>query len=238
VDKGLTHERFEHQELMHQKLASVSKELWGVDTDAEHISFLQKLGFENLLVGDVCELDKIEALKERNFDVIVATEVIEHLDSPGLFLQAVRSLMVPQKTHFIVSVPNAFRIDTLLWLLRGVEYIHPDHNYWFSYLTITNLLKKNGFKIEEIYVYSFQPNGVLPARIRRLLNKRGLIKNGTNRVSPLSLSLTSPESNFLGRTVRYARTLPRRILVSMLYAKTPFWGDGIILIALRNANDD
>ncbi len=238
VDKGLTYERFKLQELMHQKLAAVSKELWGVDTDAEQISFLQKQGFENLLVGDVSELDRIEALKGKKFDVIVASEIIEHLSNPGLFLQAVKSLMDSPKTHFIVSVPNAFRIDTILWLFRGVEYIHPDHNYWFSYFTVTNLLEKNGFKVEEVYVYSFQPTGVLPARIRRFLKKRGLKENVAKGVTPPSISLTFSAPSFLDRTLRYARTLPRRILVSMLYGRTPFWGDGIILIARRNAAND
>lgn len=158
VDKGLLYERFSSGELLHQKLAEVSSELWGIDIDEDGISFLRSKGFNNLIVGDVCNLDKIPDLQEHIFDVIVASEIIEHLMNPGLFLEAVKKFMRPGHTELIVTVPNAFRLSTLIQLLHGVEYIHPDHNYWFSYATVTNLLKKAGFEIREVYVYSFEKN--------------------------------------------------------------------------------
>ncbi len=154
VNLGLLEEQFVKQLLTHQKIAHSAVELWGVDIDGEGINFLRERGFEHLFTGDVSALEEIAGLQGETFDIIVATEVMEHLQNPGLFLNSIKSFMAPGKTEFLLSVPNAFRLETLIWLLRGVEYVHPDHNYWFSYLTLTNLLHKNNFDISELYVYA------------------------------------------------------------------------------------
>ncbi|HKZ39820.1 MAG TPA: methyltransferase domain-containing protein [Candidatus Hodarchaeales archaeon] len=236
VDAGLFERRLEQGRLMHQKLSTVSEELWGVDIDGESISLLEKRGYTNLIVGDICHLDKISVLREKPFDVIVASEVLEHLENPGMFLDAVRVLMVPGKTELVITVPNAFSIDTLLCLLQGVERVHPDHNYWFSYYTLKNLIQKKNFKIEEIYVYSFQQTGVLPVT-SRLLFKRLFGKQG-ERTDQKSSSSNSPvKVLFTKRFLAYFQSLPKRVLVSVLYKKTPFWGDGII-ISVKACFDD
>jgi 2-polyprenyl-3-methyl-5-hydroxy-6-metoxy-1,4-benzoquinol methylase len=232
ADAGLLHERFEGHELVHQRLAAIAGELWGVDIDAAGISFLRSKGFDNLIVGDICELDKIKALQGKNFDVIVASEVIEHLANPGLFLNTVKALMA-HETELIISVPNAFRLDTLIWLLRGVEYIHPDHNYWFSYHTITNLVRKSGFNLKKLYVYSFQYLTVVPNRVRKYTQHPA----GKAVAKPGEVASTSPApAPFLRLIVNYFRSLPKRLLVSVLYKTTPFWGDGIIIVAQRSNN--
>jgi 2-polyprenyl-3-methyl-5-hydroxy-6-metoxy-1,4-benzoquinol methylase len=230
VDAGLLYERFQSGELMHHRLASVASELWGVDVDVEGITFLRSKGFNNLIIGDVCELDKIDRLRGQTFEVIVTSEVIEHLQNPGLFLSAVQTLMTPE-TELIITVPNAFRLDTLTWLLRGVEFVHPDHNYWFSYHTITNLVQKSGFTLKDVYVYSFQYRTVLPAGIRRSFNHTGDKDVAKSEGVAFASSVSVP---FLNRLVNYFRSVPKRLLISFLYKRTPFWGDGIIVVAQRN----
>jgi hypothetical protein len=227
VDTGLLNERFQRGELVHQRLSTVVTELWGVDIDADGISYLREQGFDHLFVGDICELGRISQLKTKSFDVILASEVIEHLQNPGLFLNSVKSLMVSGKTDLVITVPNAFRIDTLFWLLRGVEFVHPDHNYWFSYHTAVNLLRKNGFEIRRVYVYSFQPLHILPPKLRRLFRMHDGDSIGVD-TKRASLASSAPLSQ---RSFRYLRSLPRRLAVSLLYHRTPFWGDGIIVVA-------
>ncbi len=224
VDAGLLHERFQRGELMHQELTRVASELWGIDIDSEGISFLRSKGFDNVGVGDICELDRIEELQQKSFDAIVASEVIEHLLNPGLFLNSVKAVMIPGKTELIVTVPNAFRVGTLLSLLRGVEYVHPDHNYWFSYHTVTNLLRKCGFEVAQVLVYSFQTSRM---PVGRAQGARG---NGNQRNQDESeLHPTPPYLHH--RALAYLRSLPRRLVVSVLYKTTAFWGDGIIIVA-------
>jgi len=226
VDSGLLRERFLSAKLMHQKLAEVATELWGIDIDADGISFLRSQGFDNLVVGDVCNLDKIPELQGQRFDVIVASKIIEHLMNPGLFLNAVDKLMIPGHTELIVTVPNAFRVSTLIQLLHGVEYVHPDHNYWFSYATVTNLLKKAGFEIREVYVYSFQSTRIIPESVSKFLVR----KNAS--LAPRRKAESFP-SNVWTRAIGYLKSLPRRLIVQVLYRRTPFWGDGIIVIAMK-----
>jgi SAM-dependent methyltransferase len=234
VDAGLTRERSQRGELMHQRLDKVASELWGVDVDTEGVVFLRALGFEHLLTLDIslpesASDEAMQLLQAKEFDVILATEVLEHLPNPANFLAAVQRLMTPGHTQFIVTVPNAFRIDTLLWMWRGVEYVHPDHSYWFSYATITTLMSKAGFAIQSVYPYSFQSSQVLPNKVRRLFQP-SRAKSGV----PRGPAHTAQRSRSAGA---YFRSLPKRLLAAVLYSRTPFWGDGLLVVATISGHD-
>jgi 2-polyprenyl-3-methyl-5-hydroxy-6-metoxy-1,4-benzoquinol methylase len=226
VDSGLYRERFFLKELMHQKLAEISSELYGIDTDLDGIIFLRNQGFDNLIVGDVCNADKIPELQGIHFDVIVASEIIEHLMNPGLFLNAVKNVMIQNYTELIVTVPNAYRVSTLFQLLRGVEFVHPDHNYWFSYTTIKNLLKKAQLEINETYVYSFQVVRILPKQKRQVSRKKDT--NGRSNAGNLA-----SHPNTMIRILHYSKSLLRKLFIHILYKRTPFWGDGLIMVCKK-----
>jgi len=231
VDADLVQTRFERGELMHQKLNQVADQLWGIDIDVAGISFLQDQGFANLQVGDICKMEGLSVLQQQAFEVIVASEVVEHLQNPGLFLSRARELMAPDRTELIITVPNAFRIDTLLWLLRGVELVHPDHNYWFSYVTASNLVRKSGLTITELYVYTLQPSGLLPRRGRPAHSSSG-------PTGPCAAGHRDhTDFTLLRRVPAYLKSVPKRLLAAFLYGRTPFWGDGLILVTKVAAND-
>ena len=63
----------------------------------------------------------------------------------------------------IVSVPNAFSLTGLFSFARGVESVHPDHNFYFSRTTLRTLLAKNGLSVLKEYVYVFDVD-YLPTR--------------------------------------------------------------------------
>lgn len=226
VDTGLLCERLTRGELTHQKLAEVSNELWGIDINPEGISFLREQGFDNLITGDICHLNQIERLREKTFDVIVASEVMEHLQNPGLFLKGVTTLMRPGETELILTVPNAFRIDTFLRLFRRIEFIHPDHFYWFSYYTLTHFLQRNGFEIENVYVYSFQRIPRLPIGIRN----RTQTKMPNEQRRPMG-NLLSCDILFVKQLVNFLRSILKSFMIVFLLKINPFFGDGIIIVA-------
>lgn len=228
VDAGLLAERYARGELVHQKLAAVSADLWGVDVDAEGIAFLQEQGFGQLFVGDVCELSTFARLGDTRFEVILASEVMEHLLNPGLFLDAVKTVMTPGETTLIVTVPNAFRISTLLWLRNGVEYVHPDHNYWFSCYTAANLLRKCGFAVDSVLMYTHEKQLGLARQVRRLMGRWGPARAPAAVGVPGTPTVTTTGG---GQAASYLRTLPRRLLASIFFHNGPFWGDGVIVIA-------
>jgi SAM-dependent methyltransferase len=215
---------------MHQKLHAVANDLWGIDINAEGIEFLKGKGFTNLFVSDASELHLVKEWQDVTFDVIVTSEVVEHLLNPGLFLQSVKQLMKPGHTELIITVPNAFRIDTLIWLLRGIEFNHPDHNYWFSYLTITNLVRKNGLVIRDLYVYSFQSR---LSGWKRIKDYRGQ----NNESQPSTGKQTGISQRSIWHLIfSYFKSIPKRALVSYLYKKSPFWGDGLIVVSGLETN--
>lgn len=208
VDSGILAERFARGELMHQRLAAVASELWGVDVDADGIAFLQAHGVPNLAVADAATVGGHPALAGRAFDVIVASELVEHLSNPGLFLDSVQALMTPGRTELILSVPNAFKYGTLVGLLRGHELVHPDHNVYFSYYTLTNLLGKHGLTVVDGAMYQFLlPDGPAPTTLRSRLR----------------------------RLVPRRHGLPERLVGRVLLRLSPFFGDGILVTARRPA---
>jgi len=138
--------------------------LWGTDLDSRGVAFLAERGFSQLVACDAERIDEATELSGRTYDVIVATELLEHLSNPGLFLDSVGQLMMPGLTNLVVSVPNAFRLPSLLHMLRRVEYVHPDHVRWYSYVTLLHLLDRHGYEIRDLVVYGTQP-GWHPARV-------------------------------------------------------------------------
>jgi len=150
-DSPLMHDRIKCNNLLHFKLLNVAKELYGIDITGDDIIFLQKeYNMQNLTIGN-CEQISDYYLGMK-FDIVVASELIEHLNNPGIFLASLRSLLHPSST-FVVSVPNgvAFRRGINSILKR--ETVHQDHNCYFSKKTITGLLQRNGFEIINIKGY-------------------------------------------------------------------------------------
>ncbi|RLG44138.1 MAG: hypothetical protein DRN81_05195 [Thermoproteota archaeon] len=170
VDEGLTKDRIRAGNLLHTKLMGVAKEVWGVDISAEGIKILREHGIDNLVIGDIEHLDQIEELKQQTFDMFLATEVLEHLNNPGLFLQSAKRLFSPN-TVMIITVPNGLRLTGLGYTLRGYEFVHPDHNYWFSYKTLSTLLEKNGYQINEMLVYSYSTYSLSLSILKNVFKK-------------------------------------------------------------------
>jgi len=141
---------------LHAQLASVAKDLWGVDVSKQAISELRQAGFANLVAGDVERLDEIDTLRGQHFDVIVAGELIEHLYNPGLFLKGCRTLCGPD-TQLILTTPNALCYTETLFALLNREAIHPDHTLMWSPAALTKLVTGSGFAIKEFLVYGSGP---------------------------------------------------------------------------------
>jgi hypothetical protein len=111
-----------------------------------------------------------------------------------------------------------------MWLWHRVEYVHPDHHYWFSYYTATHFLQKNGFRVEEVYVYSFKPIRISQLMTRRL-TRDGVKEEGRLTVKKIPLSLPFKQ------VVTWMCSLPGLLVSAVLLRINPFWGDGIIIVA-------
>jgi 2-polyprenyl-3-methyl-5-hydroxy-6-metoxy-1,4-benzoquinol methylase len=100
------------------------------------------------------------------FDVAIALEIIEHMDSPENFLETVRSCLKQQGT-LILSTPNLASLEAFaggIWAWRsGRKYTAWDssHKNLFTSKGILSLLRKSGFSPYRIIGYHYDVD-VLP----------------------------------------------------------------------------
>ncbi|CAN5282944.1 hypothetical protein BH20ACI2_BH20ACI2_19460 [soil metagenome] len=150
-----TEESISDNSLLHFELKKISRDLWGIDSDQAGIDILASHGSEQIVQGD---LEKLEELRlDVPFDVILAGEMIEHLNNPGLFLQGVKSHMGPD-TILIITTINAYcGMRFFYYGVRGkrgkFEPVHPDHVAYYSYSTLKLMLERHGYKIDQFLFY-------------------------------------------------------------------------------------
>jgi 2-polyprenyl-3-methyl-5-hydroxy-6-metoxy-1,4-benzoquinol methylase len=140
--------RLDRGEHLHARLSTVTAELHGIDTDWKGLQILQSRGFKNLHHGNAEQLQTLAL--EKVFDVVVAAELIEHLNTPIEMLRQLKRLM-RQDSQLIVSTPNALSVKFFLHALTGREVSGPDHIAIFSPAILKRLLERSGFEVIDIY---------------------------------------------------------------------------------------
>jgi SAM-dependent methyltransferase len=136
---------------LHERLAEVAVALVGLDSSEEGIVRARELGHEAHAV-DAQSAEAVVALGLPPADVVIAGEIVEHLDAPGPFLRAMRELVGPGGL-LVVTTPNAYRLLNVLAPLTGAELVHPDHTAWHSPRTLRTLLERSGWRVEELGYY-------------------------------------------------------------------------------------
>lgn len=233
VDSGLLEERYNNGELLHIKLAQVCDELWGRDIDIEGINFLKKMGIGNLFAIDISDDKSISAIKDVEFDVIILSEVIEHLLNVGLLLESLKKIM-SNTTQLVVTAPNAFSYTGLFYMIDNTEFVHPDHNYYFSYFTLKNILIKSRLKIVDNFVYAFDvfnscdciDYGLQLDSEKHAQSHPGFI-GYLKRTYWLYLDCKKNNVGFVKYMFFY------KILFKYLFSKSKFWGNGLIFVCVK-----
>jgi len=103
------------------------------------------------------------------FDVILASHLLEHLNSPELFLREAMRLLRPGG-YLIVTTPNIDSFQARLFGSRWRSAIF-DHLYLFSKKTITAMLVQLGFTVEKISTWGGLAAGTAPVPLKRLADK-------------------------------------------------------------------
>lgn len=132
------------------RLAHTGYEVTGVDLSADGIEIAKRhYPGCRFKVEPVDEL-MLERLGEDPFDLVVSTEVIEHLYDPHGFAEGVHRALRPGGS-FILSTPYHGWLKNVAIALRGKfdEHVDPltngGHVKFFSRATITRLLELHGF---------------------------------------------------------------------------------------------
>ncbi|HXV58174.1 MAG TPA: methyltransferase domain-containing protein [Gaiellaceae bacterium] len=136
---------------LHARLAEVAASLVGLDVEEEGVRWAREHGFDAQSV-DAQSPEAVAALGLEPAEVVIAGEVVEHLDAPGPFLRAMREL-ASLDGLLVVTTPNAYRLLNFLAPLAGVELVHPDHTAWHSPHTLATLLARSGWELEGAAYY-------------------------------------------------------------------------------------
>jgi SAM-dependent methyltransferase len=150
-----TQASIDNEMLLHFDLQKTAAELYGFDFDQPGLDILAENGATNLYRADLEKLDEVPL--DETFDVIIAGEMIEHLNNPGLFLMGIQRFMTPD-TQLILTTVNAYCGMRFLWYgLRGKsgtqEPVHPDHVAYYSFSTLSLLVKRHGLTVDSFLFY-------------------------------------------------------------------------------------
>jgi hypothetical protein len=139
---------------LHEEIGLVALRVDGVDNSA-HIPADGLRTGPNATIrrGDITDPRRLVDELEESPDVVVAGEVIEHLENPLEFLRRFTGTDRLAGKTFILSTPNATALHNLLIGLVRRESTHHDHLCILSYKTLTTLCTRAGFSKWEIIPY-------------------------------------------------------------------------------------
>eukprot|EP00455_Lapot_gusevi_P001728 TRINITY_DN10666_c0_g1_i1.p1 TRINITY_DN10666_c0_g1~~TRINITY_DN10666_c0_g1_i1.p1 ORF type:complete len:235 (+),score=47.49 TRINITY_DN10666_c0_g1_i1:177-881(+) len=153
--------------LVSEPLARLGAVVTGVDAAAENIriaSLHQQLD-PKLLDGRLTyAASTVEDLAQQNqqFDVVVALEIIEHVQNPSLFLQSCASVLKPGGAFFLSTFNRNLKSyllgvvaaeHVLRWLPPGTH----DWNKFFTPSEITGRVNSAGLRIRDLNGIVYDP---------------------------------------------------------------------------------
>ena len=153
-----TEEKAKNKSLLHQYFTGFTSELYGLDSCKESISIMHKYNIKNVIVGDIYDFYNDKNFTDKKFDVLVVSEVIEHLVNPGLALESIKQYILKTNpgAEIIFTVPNYHNFFfNFIYGLRKKEVVHPDHKFYFSYRTFRVLLENYGFEVNDFYFVTY-----------------------------------------------------------------------------------
>ena len=103
--------------------------------------------------GDITNPESTVAALEVSPDVVVAGELIEHLENPLQFLKRIAAIEGLAGKTLLLSTPNATALHNVLIGLTRRESTHHDHLCILSYKTLATLCTRAGFSEWEIIPY-------------------------------------------------------------------------------------
>lgn len=147
--------------LLHDRLRDVAELLVGVDTDEHGLGLLAERGHAPLIHLDSGFGGRTGEMIPA-VDLIIAGEVVEHVDDAGAFLAELRGLMLRDGAELVLTTVNAYcalRAMQYSWPRRGPlsEPVHPDHVAYYSLRTLGLLCARQGLEVSGEAFYDLGP---------------------------------------------------------------------------------
>jgi 2-polyprenyl-3-methyl-5-hydroxy-6-metoxy-1,4-benzoquinol methylase len=134
---------------MHAHLVKAARSTLGLDILEQDCQKLRERGY-NAVAGDACAIDL-----GQKFEVVVAGEIIEHVENPGALIRNLARHVAPGG-KLILTTPH------IHYSLHFVESIlcdpydrwHPQHVVAFEPFTLNNLMQRCGLTIEQCLYFT------------------------------------------------------------------------------------
>lgn len=137
-------EQYKSRYWVHKALKEIASDLIGLDLYADGVAYLRERGF-NVIVGDATAFDL-----GRQFDVIVAGDVMEHLDDFAGFLESCKKHM-HAGSHLLITSPNPWFWKNIVKSVLFQEVPNnPEHTYWLCPRTVRQTAQRFGMDIVDI----------------------------------------------------------------------------------------
>ena len=139
---------------LHEEIARNALQMDGIDnSELVPAEGLRTGANATIRRGDITDPQRLVAALEHTPDVVVAGELIEHLENPLQFLTRFTGIDRLSGKTLILSTPNATALHNVLIGLVRRESTHRDHLCILSYKTLATLCTRAGFSDWEIIPY-------------------------------------------------------------------------------------
>jgi SAM-dependent methyltransferase len=128
---------------VHKALAAVADQTVGIELYGDGVSYLRSKGYD-VRLADACSLEFNE-----KFDVIVAGDVIEHLDNAGGFLSSCHRHLLPGGVLLITTDSPWFWKHIVRAALFGRVKNNLEHVSWIDPVLLRQLASRFGFSMDE-----------------------------------------------------------------------------------------
>jgi len=187
-------------------------QLYALDADESAIGFAQSRGLAHVARGSLPDLIPFG---DRRFDLVVMTDVLEHLKDQARTLRALHARLRPGG-WLLMTVP------AMAWLWSDHDVTH-HHQRRYRASTLRGLVSTAGFDVKYLSYYNFLLFPIIAgARILQRLNSRA--RDGVNRRHDLAMP-----SATLNSLLQWIFSSERYLVGTM---RIPF---GVSLIVLARA---
>lgn len=131
--------------VQHVLIQKAAKKVYGLDLHPEHQDTVE---FNLDAIGK--ELPRFPGI-----EIVVIGEILEHLGNPLHLLD--RLVQTYPKAKFIISAPNAFTAIGAMHNRHGIENVNKDHVAYYSYHTLSELLRRANFNVVFHAWYNGEP---------------------------------------------------------------------------------
>ncbi len=131
---------------LHKHICRTAARVVGLDYNRAEVDQLNRMGY-HMICGDAMTADVGEC-----FDVVVAGEIIEHVENPGALIRNMKRHLKPNGA-LLVTTPNVFYGLHFLESIFTSPYKrwNDEHVAWWCYFTLGNLLQRCGLRVVQCH---------------------------------------------------------------------------------------